>query len=307
MIDLKRVKKVVVHTPCIDGLVSAMIALDALPDAEVVFCAYGSQQKELECEPGMLFIDFTPDPDRVQQYVDAGAIVLDHHVHAKELVERFGERGIDVEEPGASGAVLAFRHVWLPTFDKLWLRALEQHKDFDSGQLAELVGVRDTWFKESPLWNQALEMHAILEAFPQDYWLAEGGIGAALEALRAGTGKALVDKKAKTISEVVQRGLIRRNIGGRVWALSAVRTEMASDLAEAARGAGVDVLVNVQPYIEDGVTWYLVNLRSNSSLDVGALAKRFRGGGHRGAAGFRALAETTPIEFFAWLSTEASL
>lgn len=307
MIDLKQVKKIVVHAPCIDGLASAMIALDALTRAEVVFCSYGVQQKELECEPGMLFIDFTPDPDRAQQYVDAGTIVLDHHIHAKALVEKFGDNGIFVDEPGASGAVLAFRHVWLPTFDQPWLRAGNQELDFASGRLATLVGVRDTWFKDSPLWSLALELHAILEAFPQEHWLAEGGIGGALEALDAGMGKELVARKAAVIATAVERGLIRRKMPDGMWALSGVRSELVSDLAEGARGAGVDVLVNVTTYVEDGASWYLVSLRSNGTVDVGALAKRFRGGGHRAAAGFKALAETTPIEFFAWLSTEARL
>lgn len=306
MLDLKQVKKIVVHTPCIDGLVSAMLALEALPQAEVIFCSYGTQQKELECEPGMLFIDFTPDPERVGQYVEAGTIVLDHHVHAKELVARFGANGVYSDEPGVSGAVLAFRYVWLPTLTAGWSRPGRQDLDFDAGRLATLVGIRDTWFKASEDWVRALEMHAILEAFPREYWLDYNGIKAALRALEEGVGQELCIRKQETIDKIAERGLIRRKMpDGSMWALSCARSEQVSDLAEAARARGVDVLVNVTAYIEDGSPWYLVSLRSNDKHDVGALAKRFRGGGHRAASGFRALAETTPIEFFAWVSGEA--
>jgi oligoribonuclease NrnB/cAMP/cGMP phosphodiesterase (DHH superfamily) len=289
-----------------DGLASAMIVLDALPDLELVLCHYGKEQLELECEPGMLFVDFTPHRDRVAEYVAAGAIVLDHHIHARDIVDAFGERGIFGDGPGVSGAALAYEHVWqalMPGYgegSKPCGKAVER--------FAELVGIRDTWVTEHPKWNEARELHAILESFPKEHWLAEGGITNALAALDHGIGIALLGDKEREIRRVLKTGLIRRQVGtvGNtvMWGLTAVDGALVSDLAEAARSEqhGIDVLVNLQLFIEAGRTLFRVNLRS-AVVDVGALAKRFGGGGHKAAAGFEihSLHVGTPTEFLATL------
>jgi len=310
--DLKSIKTVVVHTPCMDGLASAMIVQDALKGVEeAVFCAYGKQQLELKAEPGMLFCDFTPARERVAEFVAAGAYVLDHHVHARDIVEAFGDRGIFSDEPGVSGAVLAYRHVWCPTYDAPWAPGHTPANHV--GEFAELVGIRDTWQKASPDFQRALELHAILEAFPREVWLEDGAIEVAMKGLRQGLGKALVERKAATIRDIAQLGLVRRSAlgadgsGQQVWALSCVGPELTSDLAEAARARGVDVLVNLSLTGEKGELKYLVSLRSNDSLDVGALAKRLGGGGHRAAAGFQYAADIGVVQFFRWLIEFATL
>jgi oligoribonuclease NrnB/cAMP/cGMP phosphodiesterase (DHH superfamily) len=309
MLELEQVKKIVVHTPCMDGLASAMILLDAISDAEVVFCNYGTQQLELECEPGMLFCDFTPARERVSEYVKAGTIVLDHHVYAKDIVEAFGANGVyGNDEPGVSGAVLAYRHVWCPVFDRPW--APGHRAPNATGRFAEFVGIRDTWQKDHPRWNEARELHAVLEAFPKEHWLTEGGIRNALDALDHGVGAALLQSKQRELAQIASRSVLRRivSVSGKqqTWGLSAVNAALVSDLAELLRTLGVDVLVNVQTEIEDGSVWFRVSLRS-AVVDVGALAKRYDGGGHKAAAGFRTRQDGHVIEFFAWLATQANL
>lgn len=308
MLDLSNVRIAVVHTPCMDGLASAMIIQEALPQVdEVVFCSYGQQQLELKAEPGMLFCDFTPARERVAEFVAAGAIVLDHHVHARDIVEAFGERGRFSNDPGVSGAVLAYREVWLPGFKQA---LFPQHS---TAEFARLVGIRDTWQKDSPDWGRALELHAVLEAFPREVWLEDGAIHVAMKGLVQGLGKSLIERKAATIARIVENGLVkqhtRSHAGDQLWALSCSPSELVSDLAEAARAAGVDVLVNVQLQVEQGRPQFLVNLRSDKEgLDVGALAKRFGGGGHRAAAGFQyKAADVGAADFFRWLIEQATL
>jgi hypothetical protein len=322
--SLSQVRKVVTHDNCMDGLASAMLLREALPSAEITFCGYGADHEALEPEPGLLFCDFTPPRARVDAFVTAGALVLDHHVHARDIVECFGDHGVFADSPGVSGAVLAFEHVWLPALRRGASGPWDDHSIALQRQLfAELVGVRDTWRKEDPRWREALELHAVLEAFPREHWLASNGIRNALEALDTGIGAALVARKAKTVEQLVATGLIRRVVGSGIlgqqgavdhavkprvtWALSAAPSEFVSDLGEASREAGVDVLVNVQSIVRAGALWHTVSLRSNETCDVGAIAKRYGGGGHMRAAGFQIPQDLSALALFSWISTHASL
>jgi hypothetical protein len=309
--SLSQVRKVVTHDNCMDGLASAMLLREALPSAEITFCGYGADHEALEPEPGLLFCDFTPPRARVDAFVTAGALVLDHHVHARDIVECFGDHGVFSDAPGVSGAVLAFEHVWLPEFRCFDVNPQYRVITLKRQLFAELVGVRDTWRKDDPRWREALELHAVLEAFPREYWLASNGIRNALEALDTGIGAALVARKAKTVEQLVETGLIRRltrsSRGDQMWALSAAAPEFVSDLGEASREAGVDVLVNVQSIVRAGALWHTVSLRSNETCDVGAIAKRYGGGGHMRAAGFQIPQDLSALDLFSWISTHASL
>jgi oligoribonuclease NrnB/cAMP/cGMP phosphodiesterase (DHH superfamily) len=304
-LDLKQVKKAVVHDNCMDGLASALLIQEALPDVELVFCQYGKQQEELECEPGMLFCDFTPHRSRVQEYVAAGAIVLDHHVHARDIVEAFGENGrFGRNEAGESGAMLAYEHVLKPMLGH------DPSTDDGACELAVLASVRDTWLKESPNWESALELHAILEAFPRTYWLGNPKtFQPALSLLATGFGKQLRAERVREVAALAKTGLVLRvSKHGQLWALACAPHALVSDLGEAARERGIVVLVNVALTVEQGRLKYRVGLRSDGSVDVGAIAKRYGGGGHRNAAGFETMLLREgehPLHVLAWLSDHA--
>jgi len=115
---LQTIRTIVTHENCSDGLASAMILKSVLPGANVVFLSYNSAaHKELSAIPGMIFCDFSPYVERVQEFIDAGAIVLDHHKYQKDVVEAFGANGVFADEttnPGVAGALLAYQEVWLP-------------------------------------------------------------------------------------------------------------------------------------------------------------------------------------------------
>ena len=80
---LMAVKTIICHGGnCPDGVASAILLHDVLPDAELKFVQYGTEeQKALRATSGMLFADFSPHAETFQKFVDAGAIVLDHHPH----------------------------------------------------------------------------------------------------------------------------------------------------------------------------------------------------------------------------------
>src|ERR1700735_495224 len=91
---LRPVQTIVTHADCPDGMVSAILLHDVLPDARIRFVRYGTSDREdMVAEPNMLFCDMTPPEARADQFLEAGAIVLDHHVTAQHLVERFALQG----------------------------------------------------------------------------------------------------------------------------------------------------------------------------------------------------------------------
>lgn len=115
---LQGIKTVVTHADCSDGLASAMIIRSVLPEVDLVFLQYKTDgQENLKVTDGMLFVDFSPSKTRVKDFVDGGALVLDHHKYQKDIVKAFGANGVfadEVENPGIAGAMLAYTEVWLP-------------------------------------------------------------------------------------------------------------------------------------------------------------------------------------------------
>lgn len=170
--EISNVTEVITHAFCADGIASGMIAKDVLPNAEIRFMSHQTAAlHKLPARPGQLFVDFVPPRERAQEFVDAGAIVLDHHRGSEDIVRMFGDRGIfadEEKEPGVSGALLAFRHVWKPLAEVGMKTIIRQQliEDF-----ATLAGIRDTWQMESPLWMAARNQTDVLHFFAQEEWI----------------------------------------------------------------------------------------------------------------------------------------
>jgi hypothetical protein len=278
-----------------------MVALDAIPHLEVVFAQYGQPSLEkLEPAEGMVFCDITPPRDRVDDFIAAGARVLDHHKHARDIVERFGDRGIfadETNEPGVSGALLAYRHIWqterLVGAERAGLGLPSLSWVVES--FATLAGVRDTWQTASPLWERAQDLHAVLMGMPRDYWLAPNGVSRVLDPGQLQLGKMFRDQKAEKVRELCAHGTIRYPSPGGTWAIFPCQAALMSDAAEALRGEGCAVALGWFQLVKDGQVVTVCSLRSDGSVDVGALCKRFGGGGHSRAAGCT-LPTSDPLE-----------
>lgn len=292
MIDtekLKDVTHVVTHANCADGVASALILKEALPDARVSFMKYGTKElDELPAEPGMLFCDFSPPKQYTQAFVEAGAIVLDHHT--KELVEPFGELGVFGEnEHGESGAVLAYKEVWVPivkegAFDGKKLRG--PNADYGVKIFSILAGIRDTWQTKSALWKAACEQAEALLFYPfgtmplEEFFTGESAIS---------LGILLFEKKleaARSSIKQAHRFTINRapsNRGLNVVVFQGVST--TSDVAEIL-DKEVDLVVGFR-YFQDGDKLKLqFSTRSHTGFDCQAFAQAHGGDGHKPAAGF---------------------
>ena len=293
---LSQVTSIVCHDNCADGVVSAMLLSDALPQAKVQFCQYGNQQLALEVQPSMLFCDFAPHESRAPAFIAAGALILDHHKSARDVVAAFGARGIfgdEIAEPGVSGAVLAYRHVWLP------LAGIRDKQDAEvafAEEIAALTGIRDTWQKQSPDWNTACELAESIKFFSQQSWLVRDPFAPQKRSWwtsRLSVGQRLVERRHETVVKALNGAYRFTSTGGtRCVLFPGVR--LTSDASEA-EGRGADLVVGFDYFaIEDGQAALGYSLRSNSSgFDCAAFCSAMGGGGHTKAAGFTVFFDPT--------------
>ena len=283
---IRAVKIIVAHDYCPDGVAGALLLKNVLPDAKVIFCQYSTpEHAALVAEPDMLFVDFSPPKDRVQEFVGAGAMVLDHHKAAKDVVRAFGELGVfadEKEEPGVSGASLAFREVW---------SRLTTEKPRDSfyqwvERFARLAGIRDTWQKMNPNWEQACVQSYALHFAPQETWLKIGLFNMWMKWHRYDwVGTISAQKHLRAVERVVEKGMWHTNARGTIMCVFQ-GTKLSSDAAEASGAEKADLICGFDVVYEGGKAKYLYSTRSRKSFNCMALAQTYGGGGHLRAAGF---------------------
>ena len=336
---LRSIKKVVTHrssatTVCHDGMAAAMIVSDALPQVEVVFCQYNTtEHRALVPEPGVLFVDFTPYAERspdpphalterglkqARAWVDEGAVVLDHHRGAADLVALFGERGVfadEAKEPGVSGAELARREVWVPIKGSTSCDQIEHH-DKIVELFALQAGVRDTWQREHPLWRGACWQAAALCFWSPEVWLDACGVferpdgeelvNDVFNVKQVGIDWREVLDKVEEIGEVLlakqevaddelAQGAYHFRVAGLNVACFQGSSREASDVGDLlAQLLNVDLALAWSYYAEevnrlDGTLQQprmRVSARSRGGFACDAFAKSYGGNGHKNSAGF---------------------
>lgn len=299
---LLNVKTVICHDSCPDGTASAIILRDALL-VDIRFVQYGTAAFDaLKPEPGMLFCDFSPPAHLAPAFVEAGAIVLDHHRTARPIVEMFGENGIfgdEQTEPGVCGAVLAYRHVWKPL--RASMRSVPVCTFIEN--LATLAGIRDTWQRQSPLWTNACVQSSILAFFPNSHWLQKTPYTMQRDwsEVYLPIGELLVEKGNKNVARSISAGYRFTSAKGtRVICFDGLKT--SSDASEAL-GNEVDLVVGFMPTCEESPK-YIFTTRSHTTFDCSAFAKAHGGGGHLRAAGFNVpIDPETALNPYAFLRT----
>ncbi len=288
---LKNVNHIVVHDQCSDGTASAMILKQVLPNAKVTFCQYNTDLlRNLPAERGMLFCDFTPPLDRFEEFLDVEAIVLDHHGGpAEQVTKEFVSKGLGVfasekDEKGISGAVLAYRHVFMPLMqDQLQIPTAKLEETFASIKLfAEVIGVRDTWNKADPRWQLAAEYTAavgfwpwsIVEATPSNEWDRLLQLGAVL-----------VQRQKEDVAKAVGSSYRFTTPKGRKVAVFSGGSKRTNDAADALEGE-CDCVVGFNYLFEDGACKIVLSTRSRGTFSCRYFVLAFGGGGHSKAAGF---------------------
>lgn len=273
---LEEIKHVVVHGNCADGMASAIILAAVYPDAKVTFGIYGQKEYEnILAEPGMIFCDIIPPKDRVDEFVAVDAIVLDHHKHAKDIIQKYKFHAFadEKEDPGVSGALLAYKNVYVPMMGE----------DETLEHFAKLAGIRDTWQKNSQFWVDACIQAETLEFYPGDYWLQGPEVFITDEEEQV--GEIIYQKKIKFIEKAAEECYFVK-IGE--YKAAIFQSQDSSDLSDYLRdNFGTNICMGFNYYCRDNKIYIGYSCRSDGSFDVGALAKHFGGGGHSKASGFR--------------------
>lgn len=291
--QLRNIKHLVTHANCPDGVASALIIKDALPDVRVSFMHYGSKEhRELEPDqPGLIFCDFTPFRERVDSFVQCGAIVLDHHPTAKDIVEEFAENGVFGEnEKLECGAWLAYQHVWL---------SLMSNPGREKGvrDFARLAAVRDTWKKDDPEWISACEQAVELLFWSFKDMALVGGLRGGRLYSTCSVDEQLFKKQLERARVSLQEAhSFRTARGTRVRLFQGVSaTSDAAEILERKGAPGSSHPEVIRPteivagfhYKMNGDKLQLqFSTRSHTGYDVGSFCKAHGGGGHRAAAGF---------------------
>lgn len=295
MLDLNLVqdlRKVITHGGCSDGLASALLIKDALPQIEVEFVFHGSEQhRNLVAEPGILFVDFSPTPERAMEFVQSGAAILDHHKGSEEIVRMFGDRGVfadEQQEPGVSGAVLAYRNIWYQ------INGFRSVPCDLAEKFARLVGIRDTWQRHHKEWENANVISGALAFMSTGYWMerlsrdeiftpsvVSDKFWRDIEAL----GNILVEKRKKLIESSSKRVMkFDTKLGTKCILFE--RTDLSSDMAEFF-DTQADLVVGFSHSCENNIPQLNVSTRSHTNFNCCDLSKFYGGGGHMKAAGFR--------------------
>jgi hypothetical protein len=284
---LRAVQTIVTHDSCADGTASALLLKDALPEAGVIFVQHGTDAfKTLPATAGMLFCDIAPPADRVDEFIAAGALVLDHHRTAKAIVERFGENGIfadEVTEIGVSGAMLAYREVWVPVRQTRgditpWLLGAVEN-------FATLTAIRDTWQNRDERWEAACKLANLMHFQPNTEWLKIPL--ATLMNNWADTyewiGEVLHNKHAKAVTKTLGKsGHYKTPKGTRIVAMNS--TSHTSDACEKL-DQEADLIAGFAYEVENETEKMILSFRSHTGYNCSALARSLGGGGHTAAAG----------------------
>jgi len=156
-------------------------------------------------------------------------------------------------------------------------------------EFARAMGARDTWHKESPLWEIGNHMSTAIMSIPVTDLLERPFPHLTTEEIYG--GKIAYDAKlndARAAAGTAKRfvgydELNKREIAFAVYAEVDYGFRVTSDAADVLRDSGINLVASFRVnMLEDRVAF---SFRSDDSVDVAKLAKTMGGGGHTRAAG----------------------
>lgn len=258
---------VLYHANCDDGFGAAWAAWKTLgDDATYLPVKYGDALPEMEAGSKVFILDFSYPRDALESLADRCNVrVLDHHKTAQEDLDDLPFAEFDMER---SGAGMTWDH-------------------FNPGEprppLIKYIEDRDLWRFAYP---ETKQVSSGLRSHPMDFkvwdelafdtdWLRQEGV--------------IIERYIERLVEnLAEDARIETWPEGPVFVVNAPG-QLTSELA--------DWMLSMEAFQGDQV-WFVAaykdmadrrlwSLRSKGDFDVGAVAKRRGGGGHRNASGFR--------------------
>lgn len=257
------------HSKCYDGFGAAWAHHLLIPEeAEYHPVAYGYPAPNVSGKR-LYIVDFSYPPEQLDALAGKfdSVTVLDHHKTAIEKLEGYSNPKVSLTlDTKKSGALLAWEHFG-GTESLTNARSLIQH-----------ISDRDLW--EFKLDNSKL-IHKALVSYPMDFevWDKFEVTKLAVE------GVALARMYERLVSNICEGAFIRKIDSSEIHVVntSIAWSEVGHKLLDL---YACDPFVASFTVFEDQVMWSLRS-RTRSGFDVSAIAKKFGGGGHENAAGFK--------------------
>lgn len=264
---------VIYHGDCVDGFTAAWVAWRALGNDDVTFipARYGDVNMEISLEQDCyenanlndryFILDFSFKRD-LMRLMDSKCpvVVLDHHKTAQADCEGLAFCQFDMNR---SGAGMAWDY-FFPTQPRPWL--------------VDYVEDRDLWRFNLP---HSQEVNALIRSTAQTFEAWDALVDMSIdEAARQGIG---CQKHIDAYVRAAVKHAFPARLGQQQLPLVNITYESCSEVADALCQQGHDV-AGYWFERKDGKFQY--GLRSRGDFDCSILAKRFGGGGHKGAAGF---------------------
>ena len=260
-------KCVLYHANCYDGFGAAWAAWKALgKTASYTPVTYGAPPPDLRGYEHVYIVDFSYPLQDLLDMVNKGSpvTVMDHHKTAQEALD--GALGVHshlhtIFDMTKSGALLTWEYF---------------HPGVQAPKLIQHISDRDLW--EFKL-DGTKAVHKALVSLPMDLEVWD-------------TLDVEVLKKDGVILERLHDQLVK-NICEKAWTTDIDGHKVPTVNTSIACSEVGDYLAKENPYapfvasftvMKNSVMW---SLRSRGDFDVSAVAKKFGGGGHKNAAGFK--------------------
>lgn len=259
--------RVYYHANCNDGFAAATVVYKKFKTDQIKYIPiqYGTDVEPSHVKDYILFVDFCPSIENIKMLLSKGheVEIIDHHKTAKDNIEEMGDK------PGLR-----------VTFNMNKCGALLTWERFFPGQskppLLKYINDRDMWEKK---YEESDTLAGYLQAseklFEQwDHWMDYPPIKEALQ---------IESYKNALVKQLVEKAYDQK-VG--VYNVKMVNTPLfQSDVCA--------MLLDQNPSIPFSLCAFhtgdqrVVSIRSRGDFDVSEIAKKFGGGGHPAASGFK--------------------
>jgi len=273
---------IIYHGECPDGFSAAWVAWKKFGDnADYISAHFQESLPDGLVDKEIYILDFSFPKDLMAEIVknNKKVIVIDHHKSAEESVKMAHEY---IYEMNRSGAILAWQYFY-PDLTVPWL--------------LRYIGDRDIWKLELP---DTFTMGLMLDTFDKNFetWsrLAEELEDESTRKQYIEQGKLIQKYESKVIEDIskLNKEIVEFE-GYETYAVNAPHF-FASQIGHTLRKEKPPIAI-IWQWSKGNIN---VSLRSDGSVDVSEIAKKYGGGGHKAAAGF----ELKKSLDFPWKSLE---
>jgi len=264
MLDPNSVDCVIYHAHCTDGFGAAYSAWRLLGNrAEYYACSHGTPPPDVT-DKNVVILDFSFDNATTKQMIKnaKNLLVIDHHKSAMVELHDITNTHFDMTH---SGAMLAW----------LWF-----HPGKEPPKFIQYIEDRDLW-----KWELAYskEFSAAFDMVPFEFEEFEKFEDDSVFDDAVKRGSYILAYSKTVIKKICEKAILKEFKGKKTLIVNSSHwmSEIGANLAKDCDFATIW-------YYDHNVKMTMVSLRSfHETVDVSEIAKKFGGGGHKKAAGFR--------------------